>query len=597
MSDETFDISILGSDAELVAVVVPHESLFGLLRRSLSVPAGWMALVTGGDGRASTVSPGREIEASGTADVTFVRSGALPLAFEIGQVSSSDGYLCDGSLRLSVSLPNEAADLAAFRSSVIGTGHRATLSSLRQYLAGHVQQGVAAWAGGQDAASLVDGRQCDESLDGAIREATKPVCFSAGLRLTGETAGRFQSGAFRTVRDEAQRATVQQERLALERQLREAAEASRLEHLEHVEQMLVQLQEMAAASPDVSVGELIRQFGQDERGQLYRSLSRSVGSTGRCEWLVVAAGNELVWLDPNAPDRPGRRQRIEVPGGAIRSVRLVVGAEGERLLAVGGMSAAVLMDAGTGEIRSTLTWELPGETSVRGGINSIALSDDALVATHSELGARVWRLETPDVSQPLLDDLTRGAGVVRHAQTDPHGHLWLSIDATVIRLAGDDPLAGTPTTYTGSTAPISSLVAVDGAVYAGNERGQVVHWSIDHPDRCEIVYAGGKGQCRSLSMTTATGIARLGLTDDSDAVKELIVGDTVVDRYVAGGDRLKQAWWAGDRIAAVNDQRSRLYVWRVGRPDAPSGVADIGHLCSNRAQDVCAFAASEAAVT
>jgi len=206
----------------------------------------------------------------------------------------------------------------------------------------------------------------------------------------------------------------------------------------------------------------------------------------------------------------------------------------------------------------------------------------------------MWPLDPPDEGKLLLTDMTRTADAVRHVQTDVQGRVWLSVDDVVVCLAGDDMERSMPTTYAGSIERITSLAVGGDAVFAGNESGQVLRWPIDRPDGCDVVYAGGAAPCRSVHLASVMGIDRLGLTDDSDAVKELMLGDTVVERYVADGDRLRQAWWSDDRIVAVNDRRSRLYLWRIGHPDAPTGTADVGWMCSNRVQDVCMIPAEDA---
>jgi len=206
-------------------------------------------------------------------------------------------------------------------------------------------------------------------------------------------------------------------------------------------------------------------------------------------------------------------------------------------------------------------------------------------------GPSAWPTDAPDQPIALLTDLTGPARAVRHLQTDAQGRVWLSIDEVVVCLTGDDVVSATRTIYAGSAGRITTLTVTDEEVFAGNEGGQVVRWPIGRPDACEVVYGGGAGQCRSVSVISLMGIKRLGLTDDSDAVKELIIGDTVMERYMAGGDRLRQAWWSDDRVVAVNEHRNRLYVWSVGRPGAPSGTADIGWMCSNRVQDVCIITA------
>jgi hypothetical protein len=592
MGEETFDISLLQTDDSLVAGAVSSTQLFGVFRRALKVPSGWVALVIGHEGDRSTVASGDEIAATDTAEAVFVRAEALLLEFDVGTVSSSDEYLCEASAALSIEVSDKASDLAAFRSAVMGPARQIELSTVCDYLQDDVRRTLVTWARERDATRLVDGRDAD-ALETAIRDGVGPACFSAGLKPVGEVSATFRSAALDAVRAEAERGAVQRDRLALDQQLRQAADAARREHLEHVGEMLARLEEMALRSPDVSVIDLIRQFGEDQRGQLYRSLLRSRLDAAQDQTLVVAAGEELIWLDANAPERPIRRLRADVPGGAVRSVHVLTDGDGRVMLAVGATAAVALLDPSSGQMQATLNWDVPSDTTVRRGVNALAVSGRMLLATHSDLGVRCWSLDTPHESLPLLTNVTGPARTVRHVKTDASGQVWLSVDDVVLCLAGEDLAAAVPTQYTGSTAEVTALAVTDHEIYAGNADGQVVRWPMGQPNTCDVVYRGGASPCRSVHVGAVMGIHRLGVTDGSDAVKEVVLGDTVVERYLAGGDRLRQAWWLDSRIVAVNDQRTRLYVWSVGRPASPTGTTDVGWLCSNRVQDVCPVAAPD----
>jgi hypothetical protein len=588
MSEVSFDVTELTRERDLVSVVVPRERLFGLLRRTVRVPAGWSALVIGPENEQGVVPPGGELSAAEIAEAVFVRIGPLTLSFREDGVPSADEYLCQASLQLDLELSDQAADLAAFRTAVMGWAERAALDTLQQYLKRDVRRGLAACAQQHNAADLVDGRATDECA-ASIRQAIDPACFAAGIRVVGVTDVGFLSSALELVRQEVERGAVQRDRIALNAELREAADAAHRKHLDRVEQTLRRLQEMAEASPGVSVGELIRAFGQEQRGELYRGLARAARAPQRCQAVVVAVGGELVWLDPSSPSEPVRRRSPEVPGGAVRSVRFLLDAGGCGILAAGGSSCVVLMDPAEGSVRTLLSWDLPADRQVRGGVNSVAISGTSLLATHSELGIGLWSTGAPGKFAALLPDLTRRARAVRHLQTDARGRIWLSIDQNVICLAGGAVAAASPMLFPGSETAITSLASTaDGTrVYAGNEAGHVICWETDCPESCKTVYSGGGGPCRSVSPSELLGLSRLGLTDDGMAVKELILDDTVVEQYLAGGQRLRQAWWSDELIVATDDHRSRLFFWRIGEPDRPYATTDIGWICSNRIQDAC----------
>ncbi len=596
MSEAAADISELMRVPDLVGVVVPTESLFSLLRRSWRIPADWLALIGGPEGERTVAIAGTEIIASSTREVAFFRAAAVPLTFTLQRLTSVDGYLCEVVVEQAVRLSDAPADLAAVRSILMRSSDRITRAHVEQYLLNDVRAGLVAWAGRHRAADLVDGRAVDD-LSAAVKEATQASCFAVGIRLLDQKVVRCVSPAYEAVRVQAERAAVHRDRIEMDRQLAEAANAARREHLGQVEEMLDKLRKMAESSPGVSIAELIRTFGQDQRGPLYRSLVRSAEGARSCQSVVVATGNELLWFDPADPTKPRTRQPIQEPARGIRSLRWVQSAGGEPLLAVGG-SDWVLLLARDGTPRRTLAWGRTGSGEVSGGVNSVACNGQRFMACHSQLGVVFWQPDLSEAARPLLSEMTRTAKAVRNALTDSQGRFWLSVDATVVCLNWPESGEPQPVKYVGSRAPIASMAVTPSGVFAGNEAGEIVVWETDRPDACTIVYSGGVGVCRSLHWVEVMGFRRLGLTDDSDAVKELVLGDTVLERYVAADKRrFRQAWWSDESVYAINDLRTQLSMWSIGQPDAPHTTVDIGWMCSNRIQDVCPIPEGRAEVS
>ncbi len=589
MTDTPFDMDLLSQNPTLLARVVAPNQLFSLLRRSVRIPAGWTALVVTIEGDRHCASPGSEISSTQTAEVMFVRLGPQTLAMEDLEVISRDDYRCRSSVQGIFDPPVDPTDMTAFRKTLMPSADEATVSTVREHLGPAIRRGLAEGARQASAADLVDGRAA-ESIDAAIHKAIDPLCFSAGIRIIGNFNTHFRSDALDRLRKETERGAIEREQLSIRSRLQEAATAAKRNQLEQIERMVRQLEQMAKTTPGTPIGELIRGLGEEYRGPLYRRLLLGERPHRPCEAVVVVVGDELLWLSPSSPSQPRLRRKVQESCGPLRSVRFADGPE--PLLVVGGASELILLAPADGEVRTTLTCDVPTHRAIRGGFNSAVMLDQRVFATHSELGLRMWSLNRPADAVPLLSDLTGAAKTVRNVQVDSQRRIWLSIDSVVVRLEGRTDLSATPIIYRGSNSSVTALTVAADEVYAANESGQVLSWETSRPDVCRRIYDGGAGPCRSLSYLQVAGIRRLGLTDNSPAVKEMILGDTVIEQYTAAGERLRQAWWSGDLIVGLNDRRGRLFFWRTGEPDAPFGTVDLGWLCSNRVQDVCLLPAA-----
>ncbi len=89
MAGAKFDPRLFFQQADNVALHVPAAELFGLLRRSLDLPAQWAALARRSSGAHEVVPASGSVSGTDLDDVLFVRVTPIEVAFEeVGLVTA-----------------------------------------------------------------------------------------------------------------------------------------------------------------------------------------------------------------------------------------------------------------------------------------------------------------------------------------------------------------------------------------------------------------------------------------------------------------------------------------------------------------------------
>ena len=116
-----FDVDSLTTTADLIARIVPAKHLFTLMSRSILIPAGWVALATRTSRDPLLIRGGDHYNDEDTMDVLFVRDTPVECMTQASSLRSADGFACRGSIRVSLRVPAEPAELSTFRKTVIGS--------------------------------------------------------------------------------------------------------------------------------------------------------------------------------------------------------------------------------------------------------------------------------------------------------------------------------------------------------------------------------------------------------------------------------------------------------------------------------------------
>ncbi len=577
-----FDPTSFFQQRENVALRVSGAELFGLLKRSLDLPASWAGMVRREGGDCEIVAAGGLLNGNAADEVTFVRVTPIEIEIDEDALTARDGFACQAQVRLTLRLLPERGELLAFHGAILGSRRVVQTEKVSSYLHSFVRDGLAKLAGEHDAATLTDARSC-ELLAQALAQAIEPACFGGGLVLESPPRVRFESGSFRRVQDVQHSDAARKAEHAAARQVEEALQKAREEHLDQLASTLSRLRELTAQSPEVGLPELIRTFSERQRGDVYEALFASESPASRTRWIVAAAGDELLFFDPANLDRPARRTRVEGAAGPARSVRPAAPGDGGSLL-IGAATGVYVWPIDAAAPESTLI--VADAPRVRGGFNAAVRFGDRVVGTHSELGIVEWNLDQPTFPRARFSSMTGGVKAVRDVEFSD-GRLYCSIDDRVISWAVDDADDRPEAIYAGSRSLITAICPACDGVYAGNSDGDILYWRHEQPTQAQTVHRGSGRAAESLWLRSSQGVRQLLFADTSHRIYARVLDDTFTCHYEAGGQTLRRVEVADDLIVATNDLRDRLICWTPGKPSKPTAVIQVGALTGRTVQDVC----------
>lgn len=586
MSKPTFKIDSLSRDADLMARRVPADELFTWRTRTMEVPIGWIALAGRKERDPIVVASGERYQHDDTVDVLFIHTAPVTCTADASHLRSADDHACQGRLTLQVRVLPEAAELSAFRRTIVGQGDAVTREQLADHLRQPMRAALADLAGRCTAAELLNELDAARTR-AAVDRHLSAACLRAGLALDGEAHATFTSPSYLAQQDHEALAAMQESRQATRTRVQKAIAAARNERLTHLANLLERMKQVAERHEGVELTQLIAAFSEAERGQLYSAMWRWESRVRPTRWIVAASGRELLYWEPSDFSAPARRVVLPEPLGLLRSVGTDERSLAAGLLLVGAATGVHLVEIETGEVRASLAAGILGGEPVRGGVNAIAMSDTHLFATHSELGLLAWPCDAPcgAPADRRHEELTRGAHTIRAARVAAE-RLWFSVDEHV--WSADPRADADPVQYAGSRRPISALAVDRRTAWAGNTEGEILAWDLDQPGSVRIVRGRTGTAVESMTLVDSGGIERLIVADRRDALVAIVPDDSSIEcRYDAGGNIVRRAAVGDDLLVAMNDARDRLLLWVTREPTAPPTVIPVAPLTGGRVQDVC----------
>ncbi|MCP4246591.1 MAG: hypothetical protein GY778_06045 [bacterium] len=586
MAVDKFDVRRFFESPLAVAAVAAADELFGFLSRSLTLPPGVVAVTTRRQGDYRLWPAGSEVDGDDVTEVFFVRTLPNDLSWTEERIFSADKFEARATVAVRVTPMADRGELLSFRREILGSKRTVEIDSLMRHLQAAAGKTIKRLAEQQAIESLVDGDD-SRAVAEAVAEGLSGPCFSAGMTIEDQPQITFESATYRQVRQAEQQAAKREREHAACRELEVALETAQRDHLDHLEGLLGKLRTLADDSPDVDLPELVRTFRESERGEVYEALFAASTQQRTTQWIVVAAGSELLFFDPTSGDGPVRTVPLGGEVGPLRSVQSARQPDGSSVLLIGAAKGVYLLPVRTDA--APTVYAIGDANDVRGGVNSVALAGEHVLASHSEIGLLCWKRDDPGEPTKLLENLTRDARAVRNVVFH-EGRIYCSVDQTVLAIDADQPTEGNVRVHAGSDALITAVCPTADGLYAGNAEGQVLYWPTSGDSAAaqpQRIHNGNRRPAESVHLLCCGGVTRLFFSDTSPAIHARVIGDTFACRYEAGGQTLRRVEVAGDIIVATNEIRDRLVLWTTAQPASPTGTITIARQTGHTVQDVC----------
>jgi hypothetical protein len=316
-----FGIEHFTTGPNIVARTARTQDVFSILTRTVPVPPDWIALVWGESSAPTFVPAGRSIEGDACRKLLFIKTTPFEIDYEFTGLTSKDSFAANATIGLSVGVGPDRADAITFHKAVMAGGDSLGVDRLREHCEPVIKKAVEAFTRAREAAELLSAAGA-ANFDEFLAERFRPLSFESGLVLA--SAARFEAHSADYVESQSRgrAAAHRQQRLDEDRQQRERDRAYRESHLADLSSALEKLQAIAAKNPDSNTVELIKTFSPTERGGLYHALlSRRDRDASRTSTVLVVAGDEIVRIESDSPEKPPERQTLSSTLGSLRSIR------------------------------------------------------------------------------------------------------------------------------------------------------------------------------------------------------------------------------------------------------------------------------------
>jgi hypothetical protein len=565
------------ADAEIVALRCRGEAWPHSLLAESPIPDAWMGLVIRPDGRRRFVPAGEAPRAQRDDTVVLVRNRALTVPLELDNVPSADDHGVQASVELLLRWPARDDDLAALHVALLGEPILTLERLTQQVTQAGARNALRAFIREQPAARLVNEDVC-EPLLARLRTDLKPLAFSAGLLVERLGAVSFTSPTL-AKQDSLQReAALRVQQLEARGVVEKAALAATQRRLGDLTTILGKLKTAAAGDGNLQWRDLLPGLTPGERGRLLENLWRLTPDREIARGIVAVAGQTCVWLDPARPETIAQRCDLPAELGGLRSVNF--DAQRDWLL-IGAATGVWAVSATSREVAGR--YAVPDAQQATTGFNAATIAGENLVATHSQLGCWVWRVDGTSAPGPWLRPENGVPKTVRAALATPDCHVLFSAD--------DEVYVFTPAGTLRHTLPIgrgavSDLAVLGPIVYATTSDGMLLQNSWETPDVWQIVHRRAEA-IESLQARRWDDLVELVIPAGAEGVLGVYEQEGLTARLLAGGQPIRRAWACDDTLVGLSYNRDRLVVLSAAMPSRSGVESPLARALGRSIQDAC----------
>jgi hypothetical protein len=578
------------NNRSLLAIKISSHDLGGFFRKSITIPLNTTGLALFHDGTSGLMTEGQEV--SGHFDLVLAKRGEQQIRLVFPDLRSSDGLPLSVSAALTLELATNRLDLFRdFCRAFFNFPGTFATQDLKNLLAPEVRRLLGGYAAGKPASEL---HRADLSgpVGILLLEGLERFLFDGGVR-----AGKVLEISL-TSKEYEERAASEKRRVDEQRRSAEVMEKkeARLRRLagilkdQDVQGLLTKVPDerlrgllyaklMEDDSVQLSAEELVskaKDCGEEVVQVIYKAMENLLSNgatvaaeeiaTANADRIFAATGNRVLELDPEGVVQP----RVYSFKEALRSVRTVESPRGPFL--VGGSKRGV-STVRLDDTMEVLEYPLPAGGQIKGGVNSVAMTGDAIYATHSECGLARWRADRPGEAPDMIyEELTRKSRTTRAVQMQ-EGRLLFASGHHVFTAPAD--ASGEPVKYVSSIeSPVTCVAAAARTIFAGTENGSIVCWKADAPDQ-PVVLVRKREPIVNLRLARICAIPHLIYSARDLSVRARVIGQNLETSYESNGAPIGVLDAASDLICATEGDGRRLLLWKSTAPTRPARAIDI----------------------
>lgn len=589
------------NDRNLLAIKISSHDLGGFFRKSLTIPLNTAGLALFPDGTSALYAEGSEV--SGRFDLILAKRGECTVRLSFADLKTADGLGLSVATTLTLELATSRLDLFRdFCRAFFNFPGTFSLQDLKGQLAPELRRLVTVWAAARPASEL---HRADHSstLAPHLKEGLERHLFDGGVRagrilelsLVSKEFEERSASEKRRADDKRRSAEVLEKK---EERLRRLAGILRDQDVQSVLTKmpddrlkgLLYAKLMEDDTVQLTAEELVskaKDCGEEVVQVIYKAMETLLSSgasispdeitTATVERIYAATGNKVIELDPEG----GVQSRVYTFKDPLRSVRSAESPRGPFL--VGGSKRGV-STVRLDDTLEVLEYPLPPGGTIRGGVNSVAVTGDAIYATHSEFGLARWQADRPGEAPDMVyEELTRRNKTTRAVQMQ-EGRLLFASGRHVYSAPAD--ASGEPVKYVSSIeSPVACVAAAARTVFAGTENGSIVCWKVAAPDQ-PVVLVRKREPIVNLRLARICGIPHLIYSARDLSVRARVIGQNLETSYESDGAPIGVLDAASDVICASDGDGRRLLLWKSTAPSKPLRSVDIWKLSDKPVLDL-----------